>query len=339
MTHEWHHIWQHYLEHRNTVRFVLASVVFLEGSSYRRPGVRMLIGEGGQRIGAVSGGCVEKEVERQCEQVFRDGKPKMMQYDGRYRLGCEGVLHLLLEPFSPAEKTIEKLSLSFDQRLPFSLKSYYSQDLQTSTGLGTYWSIGEEEYALSEFAQKGEEGLFEEHLLPRPRLLVFGGEHDAVVLTQMAKSLGYEIGVFTDPKEGKQLTDFPGADAHEHWVSGQPLAGSTWRPDPQTAVVVMSHNFARDLAFLGVLGAEKFSYLGILGPAHRREKLSAALFDHFPEMSYDFPERWNAPAGLDLGGENASEIALSILSEMLKLNRGYSGLSLKDKSGRIHGEG
>lgn len=339
MTHEWHHIWQYYLDHRNSVRFVLASVVFLEGSSYRRPGVRMLIGESGQRIGAVSGGCVEKEVERQCESVFKDGKPKMMQYDGRYRLGCEGVLHLLLEPFAPAEKDVEALSQCFVERTSFSLKSHYSQDLQMNTGLGTLWRIGVKEYPLSESAQKGEEGLFEEQLLPRPRLLVFGGEHDAVVLTQMAKSLGYEIGVFTDPKEGKQLTDFPGADAHEHWVSGQPLTGTTWRPDTQTAVVVMSHNFARDLAFLGVLGEEQFSYLGILGPAHRREKLSAALFDHFPEMSYEFPERWNAPAGLDLGGENASEIALSILSEMLKLNRGYTGLSLKDKTGRIHGEG
>lgn len=338
MTHEWHHIWQYYREHRNSVRFVLASVVFLEGSSYRRPGVRMLIGEAGQRIGAVSGGCVEKEVERQCEQIFKDGKPKMMQYDGRYRLGCEGVLHLLLEPFAPAEKAGEELSKCFVERLPFSLKSYYSQDLQRYTGLGTYWSIGGREYAISEFAEKGKEGFFEDHLLPRPRLLVFGGEHDAVVLTQMAKNLGYEIGVFTDPKEGKRAVDFPGADTHEHWVAGQTLAGSSWRPDPQTAVVVMSHNFARDLAFLGVLGQEKFSYLGILGPAHRRGKLSAALFDHFPEIPIDFPERWNAPAGLDLGGQNAAEIALSILAEILKQNRGFSGLSLKDKVGRIHEE-
>jgi xanthine/CO dehydrogenase XdhC/CoxF family maturation factor len=339
MTHEWHHIWQHYIKHRHTTRFVLASVVYLEGSSYRRPGVRMLIGKDGQRIGAVSGGCVEKEVERQCESVFKDGKPRMMQYDGRYRLGCEGVLHLLLEPFDPPENSYEKLNSCFSKRQSFGLKSYFSRKLQAVDDLGTFWQLEGVEYPLSQTARQGNSGLFEERLLPRPRLLVFGGEHDAVILTRMAKNLGYEIGVFTDPKEGKLAADFPGADAHEHWVSGQSLAGSTWRPDPQTAVVVMSHNFARDLAFLGVLGEEQFSYLGILGPAHRREKLGSALFDHFPDIPIAFLERWNAPAGLDLGGENAAEIALSILAEILKQNRGHSGLSLKEKAGRIHEEG
>ena len=64
----------------------MATVVALDGSSYRRPGVRMLIVENGTFIGAVSGGCVEKEVFRQAEEVFRTGIPKMMTYDGRYRL-------------------------------------------------------------------------------------------------------------------------------------------------------------------------------------------------------------------------------------------------------------
>ncbi len=81
---------------------VLASVVALEGSSYRRPGVRMLLLEDGHMTGAVSGGCVEKEIFRQSESVFRTGIPKMMTYDGRYRLGCEGILYILLEPFRPA---------------------------------------------------------------------------------------------------------------------------------------------------------------------------------------------------------------------------------------------
>lgn len=80
--------------------FVLATVVALEGSSYRRPGVRMLISKNGRTLGAVSGGCVEKEIIRQSVSVFEDGIPKMMTYDGRYRLGCEGILYILIEPFA-----------------------------------------------------------------------------------------------------------------------------------------------------------------------------------------------------------------------------------------------
>ena len=73
-------------------KIVLVTVVALEGSSYRRPGVRMLINEDGEVNGAVSGGCVEKEIHHQAKGVFQTGKAKMMTYDGRLRLGCEGIL-------------------------------------------------------------------------------------------------------------------------------------------------------------------------------------------------------------------------------------------------------
>ena len=78
------------------IKTVIASVVHLEGSSYRRPGVRMSIQENGKMIGAVSGGCVEKEILRQSQRVFESNTPTLMEYDGRYRLGCEGVLSILI---------------------------------------------------------------------------------------------------------------------------------------------------------------------------------------------------------------------------------------------------
>ena len=81
------------------IKTVLASVVSLDGSSYRRPGVRMSIQENGRMIGAVSGGCVEKEILRQAQQVFKTNSSTLMEYDGRYRLGCEGILYILIEPF------------------------------------------------------------------------------------------------------------------------------------------------------------------------------------------------------------------------------------------------
>ena len=104
MTHEFKNIVEEALvAAKKGIKSVLATVVALDGSSYRRPGVRMLILEDGKMIGAVSGGCVEKEVLLQSESVFKTGQSKVMTYDGRYRLGCEGVLYILIEQFNPSK--------------------------------------------------------------------------------------------------------------------------------------------------------------------------------------------------------------------------------------------
>src|SRR5690606_22223904 len=104
MTHEFKEIVQKGLEAKKQgLKSVLASVVDLDGSSYRRPGVRMLILDNHHMVGAVSGGCVEKEILLQSQTVFKTGQAKIMTYDGRYRLGCEGVLYILLELFQPNE--------------------------------------------------------------------------------------------------------------------------------------------------------------------------------------------------------------------------------------------
>ena len=103
MTHEFKNIVKEAITAKTEgLQSVLASVVALDGSSYRRPGVRMLILENGKMIGAVSGGCVEKEILLQSETVFKTGESKIMTYDGRYRLGCEGVLYILIESFNPS---------------------------------------------------------------------------------------------------------------------------------------------------------------------------------------------------------------------------------------------
>ena len=126
MTHELKKIFQEYGNLRaKGLKTVLASVVALDGSSYRRPGVRMLISEDGTMVGAVSGGCVEKEVFFQATSVFKTGIPKMMTYDGRFRLGCEGILYILIEPFQPTEALLEGFHRSIKTRTTFKILSYY----------------------------------------------------------------------------------------------------------------------------------------------------------------------------------------------------------------------
>ena len=134
MTHEFKDIVKAYLIANNDrLKTVLATVVALDGSSYRKPGVRMLILENGKMIGAVSGGCVEKDILRQAQSVFNNGESKMMTYDGRYRLGCEGILYILLEEFKPDKSFIDEFEKCLETRQEFVIQSSYVKKEGTAT--------------------------------------------------------------------------------------------------------------------------------------------------------------------------------------------------------------
>ena len=100
MTEEIKQLIELWIAQQHKIKSVLATVVALDGSSYRRPGVRMLIHENGQTFGAVSGGCVEKEIVLQANSVFKTDIPKVITYDGRFKLGCEGIIYVLIEPIN-----------------------------------------------------------------------------------------------------------------------------------------------------------------------------------------------------------------------------------------------
>ena len=126
MTHEFKDIVEAHLKaKKDGLKTVLASVVALDGSSYRKPGVRMLIIENNEMIGAVSGGCVEKDILRHSQSIFLDGQSKMMTYDGRYRLGCEGILYILLEEFKPKESFFDAFVKCLETRQEFVIQSNY----------------------------------------------------------------------------------------------------------------------------------------------------------------------------------------------------------------------
>ena len=128
MTHEFKKIIKGYQEAKESgLQSVIATVVALNGSSYRKPGVRMLIVENGTMIGAVSGGCVEKEILKQSFSVFKTGTPKVMTYDGRCRLGCEGVLYILLELFNPEADFIDAFEYALERSNNFTIHSFFQR--------------------------------------------------------------------------------------------------------------------------------------------------------------------------------------------------------------------
>lgn len=319
---------------KSGLKSVLATVVALDGSSYRKPGVRMLILENGKMIGAVSGGCVEKDIKREAQSVFKTGQAKMMTYDGRYRLGCEGILYILIELFHPSLECIDTLNSFLKRRIPFSIHSNYKKEEGVITGLGSFIQFEDASFKLSNFSVVNKDlPMFSEELPPCFKLMIFGAEHDAVILCQLANFNGWEVTVISGPLESKTITDFPGATS---FFSVSPDALELSSIDDETAIVIMSHNYANDLKYLLELKNTKPAYIGLLGPSKRREKLLSEFLEYSPDLYSSFIDNIHGPAGLNIGAETPQEIAISIISEILSVVRGQKPMSLKEKRSGIH---
>ncbi|MCP4974814.1 MAG: XdhC family protein [Maribacter sp.] len=335
MTHELKKIIEAYqAAKRHKKKTVLATVVALEGSSYRRPGVRMLILENGKAIGAVSGGCVEKEVILQAQTVFTNGISKMMTYDGRYRLGCEGLLYILIEPFEPSQSFLKAFQENLIKRHPIEASSHYSKSEGTNDSLGSVFTIGENRFPFRK-SLVVDKGLmvFNQIIEPCFKLLIIGAEHDAVQLSSYAALTGWEVTVVAAPSEEKTLVDFPGA---QELVCVDSENLSVEDIDGQTAVLLMTHSYVKDLKFLLRVKETSPAYLGILGPAKRREKLLNELIERHPEIDDSFFDTIYGPSGLNVGAETAQEISIAILAEILAVVRGQKPIMLKHKSSPIH---
>jgi xanthine/CO dehydrogenase XdhC/CoxF family maturation factor len=318
-------------------KLVLATVVNLEGSSYRRPGVRMLLNDSGEASGTISGGCVENEVLHQAQSVFHTGIPKVMTYDGRLRLGCDGVIYLLLEPFVVADDFREAFHRVLPQRLEFKSETYYYPEVGQADGMGSRLIIGSTRYALSPNAQADQPKdleCFTQTYPPLFQLMIFGAEHDAVRLCSAASQLGWEVTIVAAPGEGKSIEYFPGAsrliEPALHHIDTSGI-------DPSTAIMVMSHSFHKDVQYMIALKDVKPAYFGLLGPGHRREQVLSKFLEYCPDASPEFLDQLRGPAGINIGAESASEIAVSVLAEIMSVIRQQEPVPLRKKRGSIHG--
>lgn len=330
MIHELKEIVQSHLKNQKVAqKSVLATVVDLEGSSYRKPGVFMLIHEDGKITGAISGGCIEKEVVRQASSVFVDGIAKVITYDGRYRLGCEGILYILIESFSPNKSFFTAFDAAIKNRTSIGISSYYKKEISNNQSYGSVIELDGKKYPL-QYDSNIDISLqkLERELTPCYRLIIIGAEHDAVQLCLFASNMGWEVIIVAHPAEEKKLSDFSGALELQNTVA-ETIDVSII--DAQTAVVLMTHSYAKDLQFLIALKECSPSYLGLLGPYKRREKLLNEFLEHCPEVDDSFFNVIYGPTGLDIGAETPQEITISILAEILAILRNRKVQSLRDK--------
>lgn len=338
MIHEFIHIVeQAYINQSKGIANVLVTVVDLNGSSYRKPGVRMLIDADGNKVGAVSGGCVENEILSRSVSVFKTGVPKIITYDGRYRLGCEGILYVLLEPFYIDEIFLKRFQQSIQEREQITIQSFFYNEDDSEGNYGSLLTFSDgKQYSFSERLNVDDlvgHNVFSQTLEPRFNLLIIGGEHDAVKLCAMASLLGWEINVVTSLNDPKTREDFPGATSV---TSASPEIFDFDRLNEETAVVLMTHNYSYDLKYLIKLATAKYCYLGIIGSFKRKVQLENEVFSFVPDVSDDFINSIYSPAGLNIGAVTPEEIALSIVSEIMSVVRGKEPYSLRNMKSKIH---
>lgn len=352
-----------------TVRKVaLATVVKVRGSSYRSPGARMLITDDGKWVGSISGGCLEGDALRKARKVMTDQLPQTVTYDTSedsnqnlgIGLGCNGVIDVLLEPVNSGnphdpirlfERLIaasepvalatvssntlyqaEKLLVNADGEvlLPFSspeLNELVINDLKDVF-----------ETNRSEARRYDFDGLqievFIELIQPSISLLIFGGGFDARPVSNLAKSLGWEVTVTDECVAHIAPVFFPSADklslCHREFIDRD------FNITPFTACVLMSHNYEYDRDVLKKLLRSDTPYIGILGPRKRFEKMVDEYSKEGLKLSSDDRHRIHSPIGLDIGAEAPDEIALSIISEIQGKFSGRSGGFLKYRNSPIH---
>jgi xanthine/CO dehydrogenase XdhC/CoxF family maturation factor len=220
--------------------FALATLVRAQGSSYRRPGARMLICADGVTAGSLSGGCLEEEVARRAAEVMREGTPLLMNFDTRLRFGCNGSIDIFVEAIR--EDFLAELATNFAER-----RSCRAATVFAGAGkLGTRFVRRQEPVPADAFIQEIE---------PAIRLLVFGEGPDSIPLRAFAEILGWEIVEVDQPAE---LSNYA---------------------DARTSAIVKSHNYGRDFAALCHLLKLDLPYVGLLGPRKRRDQLLNAVLD------------------------------------------------------------
>ena len=217
----------------------LATLVAARGSSYRRPGARMLICADGMTVGSLSGGCLEEEVTRRAAEVMRTGIPALMSFDTRLRFGCNGSIDVFVERVH--KELLGQLAASFLNRRNCRLVTVHvGEDIGTR--------LVRDDSAIPA-------GAFVQEIEPAIRLLIFGEGPDSLPLRAFAEVLGWEVLEIDQPAE---------------------LAAHA---DSRTAAIVKSHNYGRDFAALCQLLKLDLPYVGLLGPRKRRDQLLNAVLD------------------------------------------------------------
>ncbi|MGC1396547.1 MAG: XdhC family protein, partial [Coleofasciculaceae cyanobacterium] len=280
-------------EQKKNEKIALATVIEVSGSTYRRPGAKMLMSETGTRIGSISGGCLEEDVFEQAKVVMASGKSTIIQYDTTspddiiwgLGLGCNGLVRVFIELLTPQLNPISFIAECWRQRQIGVIAT-----VVTDTEIGKYLMLQQDGKVTSDLnllassvlndahvalnkgksllklyqLPQGQAQIFLEVIQPPIPLVIFGALHDAQPVVELAKALAWQVTVVDSRPAYAKKERFLAADdiiiAHAEQISQKVCLNSG------TVAVVMTHNYLHDQEILRTLLPSTVSYIGILGP-------------------------------------------------------------------------
>jgi xanthine dehydrogenase accessory factor len=340
-------------------RVAVATLVNTRGTTPRKEGAKMLVGEGGRILGSVTiGGCVDAQVIEEAEGVLGENAPKLLELnlgdEEAWEIGltCGGTIEVFVEPVrlartdAPPLTYYEALRAHAEQggwgalitRLDApnnGAKLLLLDNGRTEGTLGDPFLdrrfAAEARECLSRGVSKTLflEGVrcFVETFGPPSTLLVVGAGHVAMPLVSLAKIVGFRTIVVDGRPRFATRERFPDVDRLEVGIPSEIVKSIPLTP--VAALVLVAHDYKYDLPVLRHALASKVGYIGMLGSTRRGNAILNLLREE--GVSEDLLARIRVPIGLDLGAQTAPEIALAILAEILMERGSATGMPISRK--------
>jgi len=335
-------LWKRATSHGEAV--YLATVVHVQGSSYRKAGARMLVTSAGERAGTISGGCLEAEVSRKIAWLTRNGSSiqcYQSSFDDDnegvpYGLGCGGTIWILMESGQSVHAVLKAMEQTLRRRVPAVTVAMLEADkLQRTVVLDESHAdeVKIDHLQLRQSRSQGrvislpgdEPGQLPKAvyipLLPPHRLHVFGAGDDAQPIVRFAAELGWEVTVADGRRHLLRRERFPEA-RHMELIPfnasssfAREITGELGVQDGDSAVI-LTHSYEQDRAILKHLLLMPLRYRGILGPLHRTERILRSISEEIGLSVEEGLARLHAPVGLNIGSGNPAVIALAIIAEI-----------------------
>lgn len=313
---------------------VLATLVAVRGSAYRRPGAKMVMRQDGRMLGTLSGGCLEGDLFLHAQTVMETNTPSLHHYDlteddmWGLGIGCKGAVDIWLEPVSEATPFWQ----AFEQAITGDEPVLWGAELPAGrrflvcsrfhAGEVPTWANPAVTGTGPETGVK--EGIWWDLMRPPERVVIAGAGHDAEPVARLARQAGFEV-IVLDPRAHVNNADrFPHATHRVQSpaeVDPKTLSGAYW--------VIMNHHQRRDEDALRLAEKASPQFVGVLGPRRRTEE----MLEKTRVKAANWP--LHAPVGLDLGAETPEEVAISIVGELMAHRRGTGGGPLNGRE-RIH---
>lgn len=324
----------------------VATLIAVRRSAPLPPGARFAISAPGELTGSISSGCVESDLHERLTAVLDGGAPSSVTYGiteemaAGVGLSCGGEIDVLLDRFDPASPVWRRMWELQDAATPAVLltgasDATRSRHLLIEPGEATTGSLGSDEYderardradellgrtdarVIELVEGDPQSAVFAESFVEPPRLAIVGATPIGQALCSMAATTGFEV-VVIDPREAFLGRDrFPAAVLLDGRWPDEALEALDL--DPRTSVVVLTHDEKLDEPALQTALRSRCGYIGLLGgrrtQRQRREALEALGFEP------DDVARVRGPVGLDIGARTPEQIAVSILAELVSMDR------------------